>query len=172
MMDALEQARREIDTVDAQLAALFERRMAAVLQVAEYKRAHGLPIYDAARETAVLEKAAARIQDPALRPYYRDHVQNMMDVAKQYEAEVLGRNRAAEAVEKASSGAVYCSRPIDIDIIFYDDEVIGDERLTVPHPLLAEREFALVPLCEIMRQRRHPVTGATVGEMLDALRNK
>lgn len=49
---------------------------------------------------------------------------------------------------------------------------IGDERLTVPHPLLAEREFALVPLCEIMRQRRHPVTGATVGEMLDALRNK
>ena len=85
-MDALEQARAEIDTVDAQLAALFERRMAAVLQVAEYKRAHGLPVYDAARETAVLEKAAARIQDPALRPYYRDHVQNMMDVAKQYEA--------------------------------------------------------------------------------------
>ena len=79
---------------------------------------------------------------------------------------------ACQRIEKASSGAVYCSRPIDIDIIFYDDEVIGDERLTVPHPLLAEREFALVPLCEIMRQRRHPVTGATVGEMLDALRNK
>ena len=54
-MDALEQARAEIDTVDAQLAALFERRMAAVLQVAEYKRAHGLPVYDAARETAVLD---------------------------------------------------------------------------------------------------------------------
>ena len=85
-MDALEQARAEIDTVDAQLAALFERRMAAVLQVAEYKRAHGLPIYDAAREAAVLEKAAARIQQPALRPYYKDHVQHMMDVAKQYEA--------------------------------------------------------------------------------------
>ena len=43
-------ATTEIYTVDAQLAALFERRMAAVLQVAEYKRAHGLPIYDAARE--------------------------------------------------------------------------------------------------------------------------
>ena len=61
-MDALEQARAEIDTVDAQLAALFERRMAAVLQVAEYKRAHGLPVYDAARETAVLER---------LRPAFR-----------------------------------------------------------------------------------------------------
>ena len=60
-MDALEQARAEIDEVDAQLAALFERRMAAVLQVAEYKRVHGLPIFDAAREAAVLEKAAANM---------------------------------------------------------------------------------------------------------------
>ena len=101
-MDALEQARAEIDAVDTHLASLFERRMSAVLQVAEYKRAHGLPIYDAARETAVLEKAAARIQSPALRPYYKDHVQNLMDVAKQYEAVVLGQNRAAyQGVEGA-----------------------------------------------------------------------
>ena len=85
-MDTLEQARAEIDAVDAQLAALFERRMAAVLSVAQYKQAHGLPIFDAAREAVVLEKAAARIQNAALRPYYKDHVQNMMDVAKQYEA--------------------------------------------------------------------------------------
>lgn len=42
-MDTLEQARAEIDAVDAQLAALFERRMAAVLSVAQYKQAHGLP---------------------------------------------------------------------------------------------------------------------------------
>ena len=66
----------------------------------------------------------------------------------------LGRNRAAEAVEKARTGVAYTSRPIDIDILFYDDEVIASERLTVPHPLLSEREFALAPLCEIMRQRR------------------
>ena len=78
-MDTLEQARAEIDAVDAQLAALFERRMAAVLSVAQYKQAHGLPVYDAAREAVVLEKAAARIQNAALRPYYKDHVQNMID---------------------------------------------------------------------------------------------
>ena len=66
-MDALEQARREIDTVDAQLATLFERRMKAVLSVAEYKKAHGLPIFDAAREKVVLDKAEARIGDPALK---------------------------------------------------------------------------------------------------------
>ena len=94
-MDTLEQARAEINAVDAQLAALFERRMAAVLSVAQYKQAHRLPVYDAAREAVVLEKAAARIQDPALRPYYKDRVQNLMDVAKQYAAVVLGQNRAA-----------------------------------------------------------------------------
>ena len=84
----------------------------------------------------------------------------------------LGRNRAAEAIEKASSGAPYGSRTIDIDVIFYDDLVLSDERLTLPHPHLGEREFALVPLNEIVRRYRHPVTGLTVGEMLAALRKE
>lgn len=95
----------------------------------------------------------------------------VLDAVQCIEAD-LGRNRAAEALEKAASGAAYVSRPIDIDILFYDDAVIADARLTIPHPRLAEREFALVPLNEIMRTRRHPVTGETVGEMLAALRQK
>ena len=93
----------------------------------------------------------------------------MLDAIEQIENE-LGRNRAAEAIERARTGSRYCSRPIDIDILFYDNEVIHDERLVVPHPLIAEREFALVPLCEIMRTRRHPVTGRTMEEMLAALK--
>lgn len=93
----------------------------------------------------------------------------VLDAVQQIERE-LGRNRAAEALEKASSGARYVSRPVDIDILFYDDLVLDSERLCLPHPRLAEREFALVPLCEIVRSRRHPVTGLSVAEMLDALR--
>ena len=95
----------------------------------------------------------------------------VLDAVQSIERE-LGRDRAAEAAEKTRTGVEYTSRPIDIDIIFYDDQVVDDERLSLPHPLLAEREFALMPLCEIMRQRRHPVTGRTVGEMLEELRNK
>ena len=66
----------------------------------------------------------------------------------------------------------YTSRPIDIDILFYDDRVIRTERLTVPHPLIQEREFVLVPLCEWMRDYRHPVLGKTVGELLEELKNR
>ena len=115
--------------------------------------------------------AAQRFSNQALEVSTDLSPLEVLDACQGIERE-LGRNRAAEANEKASSGAAYSSRPIDIDIIFYGDEVIDDERLTVPHPLLAEREFALQPLAEIMRRHRHPVTGVTVGEMLDALRNR
>ena len=115
--------------------------------------------------------AAQRFSNQALEVSTDLSPLEVLDACQGIERE-LGRNRAAEAIEKASSGAAYSSRPIDIDIIFYGDEVIDDERLTVPHPLLAEREFALQPLAEIMRRHRHPVTEVTVGEMLDALRNR
>ncbi len=95
--------------------------------------------------------------------------EEVLDTVQQIEEE-LGRNRAAEQIEKAATGARYTARPIDIDIIFYGTEVIDTARLQVPHPLLAEREFALVPLNEIMRTFRHPVSGVSVGEMLAAVR--
>ena len=95
----------------------------------------------------------------------------VLDAVQAIERE-LGRNRAAEAVEKASSGAVYCSRPIDIDILLYDDEVISSPELTIPHPGIAEREFVLTPLCEVLRQRPHPVLGLTMGELRDNLLRK
>ena len=59
-MDALEQARAEIDEVDAQLAALFERRMAAVLLVAEYKCWKRPPPASMPRRCALIIKTMSR----------------------------------------------------------------------------------------------------------------
>src|SRR6266446_3239092 len=52
-------------------------------------------------------------------------------------------------------------RPIDIDIIFYDNLHITQEDLTVPHPRMAERAFVLVPLAEIAPDVIDPVSGQT-----------
>lgn len=61
-------------------------------------------------------------------------------------------------------------RLIDLDILYYEDKVINDEALILPHPRIAEREFVLVPLSDIAPCHRHPVTRQTTMEMLKALR--
>ena len=57
-------------------------------------------------------------------------------------------------------------RPIDIDILLYENVVVRSAALTIPHERLAERRFVLVPLGELAARLRHPVTQRTVLEML------
>ncbi len=59
------------------------------------------------------------------------------------------------------------ARLIDIDLLYYDDLILQTDRLTLPHPLLHERRFALVPLCEVAPTFAHPVLGKTNCELLE-----
>jgi 2-amino-4-hydroxy-6-hydroxymethyldihydropteridine diphosphokinase len=59
-------------------------------------------------------------------------------------------------------------RTIDIDVLFYGDQVIETPELVIPHPRLAERAFVLVPLVEIAPDLVHPVSGKTIRELLKA----
>ena len=56
-------------------------------------------------------------------------------------------------------------RTLDLDIIFYDDLIIEDAELCIPHAEMHKRKFVLEPLCEIAPYKRHPVYGKTVWEM-------
>ncbi len=60
-------------------------------------------------------------------------------------------------------------RALDIDILLYDDIVVRSPELTLPHPRLAERAFALAPLAEIAPTLMVPPTGRTVAELLRLL---
>ena len=80
--------------------------------------------------------------------------------------DALGRVRPAGTPEARR----FAPRTVDIDILFYGDEVIsGADDLHVPHLLLAERAFVLRPLSDVAPDLEHPTLYATVRELLDEL---
>ena len=60
----------------------------------------------------------------------------------------------------------YASRTIDIDILLYRNLVIDNPDLVIPHPLIQDRKFVLVPLCEIAPAMIHPVLSKTFASLL------
>ena len=91
----LDEARREINEVDAQMAELFVRRMRAAEKVAEYKKAHALPILDAAREEQVIQTNAKLVEDETLREYYVNFIRNNMAVSRAYQGRLMEGMRVA-----------------------------------------------------------------------------
>jgi len=61
----------------------------------------------------------------------------------------------------------WSSRIIDIDLLYYGTEVISQPDLTVPHPEIQNRNFTLIPMCEIAPNFIHPILGKTQRELLD-----
>jgi len=71
----------------------------------------------------------------------------------------IGRRQAAR----------WAPRPIDIDIAVYDDQVIAEPDLTIPHAGLGERDFVLQPLLDLDPALVHPATGRRLADLLAAL---
>ena len=97
-MDRLEKARKIINEVDEEMAKLFVRRMEAAEMVAAYKKDHGLPILDAAREEEVIRRGSGRVENDQLREYYVNFIRNNMAISRAYQ------HRLNEGMRVAYSG--------------------------------------------------------------------
>ncbi|MBR0334282.1 MAG: 2-amino-4-hydroxy-6-hydroxymethyldihydropteridine diphosphokinase [Bacteroidales bacterium] len=74
----------------------------------------------------------------------------------------LGRSHKTE-------NGLYQDRTIDIDILFYDNKIIDDTDLKVPHPLMHLRRFVMEPLVEIAADFQHPILHKTCEQILNSL---
>ena len=72
--------------------------------------------------------------------------------------------RRVGRTQKSTHG--YADRLIDVDILLYDDLIVDLPELKIPHPLLTERDFVLIPLCQIAAGLIHPATGKVVSTYL------
>lgn len=64
------------------------------------------------------------------------------------------------------------NRTMDIDILFWDDEVIRLPELIIPHPFIQDRRFVLLPLCEILPDMVHPVLHKPIHQLLKECEDK
>ena len=88
-MTKLEQCRAEIDRVDKEICALYERRMQIVEGVAQYKIEHGLPVLQPGREDVVLQRAQDAVSEAAYRPGVRRVFEALMEVSRSMQAGLL-----------------------------------------------------------------------------------
>lgn len=116
-------------------------------------------------------ESVSRIYESTARGFLSDHLflnSCLSANTKLTPAEVIAQILFIESsMGRVRSGGDYADRIIDIDLLFYGNQVIHQSELMVPHPRLGERMFVLLPLREIAPGMVHPVTGITISEMLE-----
>lgn len=106
-MSDLDKARQAINDTDREIVRLFEQRMDAVRKVAEYKKEHGIPVVDTAREEHIVRKNAALVENEDYRSYYVSFLRSAMELSKNYQHRLLDGMRVAySGVEGAFANIV------------------------------------------------------------------
>lgn len=141
-MDKLQKARETINQADKAMAELFQKRMEAVKEVAEYKKERGLPVLDAHREAEVIARNIALLEDESLRSYYRLFLERNMEISKRYQHSLM------EGTQVAYSGVEGAFAHIAASRIFPDGMKIAhhDFESAYQSVVNGECDYAVLPL--------------------------
>ncbi len=123
-----------------------------------------------------------QIQVEAVSQFYKTQPQNFADQDWFVNAAVkiqcsthdplilLGMLKQIEScMDKQGKPFRFGPRKIDLDIIYFDDQVMKTPEIEIPHPRMHERHFVLRPMCDIDPQAVHPVSGLTTAELLQKI---
>ena len=94
-MHELTELRAELDRIDRELVALFEKRMAVSREVAAYKMAKGLPVLDASREAQVIASRQAMLRDPRLSGAAAELFKTVMALSRREQERVMEEDQHA-----------------------------------------------------------------------------
>ena len=111
-------------------------------------------------------------------PWGFTHEQNFLNQVVVFDTElsaldILDKTQIIEKeLGRVRKTTQYCERTIDIDILFYGNECIENERLSIPHPRIQERSFALHPLEELIPEFIHPLLKKSIKQLKDECSDK
>ena len=89
MATRLDLDRLEIDSIDAEIARLIEKRFTVVRDIIDYKIENRLPILDSGREQQIIEKNTDRIQDDDIRIYFKRLYTDMLALSREFQDDIL-----------------------------------------------------------------------------------
>lgn len=92
-MTKLEECRQQIDEIDTEIIALFEKRMDVVKEVSLYKLENNMPILDASREALMLEKNLKKIKNETYKVYYEDVLKGYLSASKKMQKDLLEEHK-------------------------------------------------------------------------------
>ncbi|RGD73487.1 chorismate mutase [Faecalicoccus pleomorphus] len=156
-MNKLENARKTINQIDQEMAALYEKRMNAVQEVLAYKRENGLPVFDASREQEVIERNLEHIQNPDYKLFYKDFLHHVMENSKDYQKTLLSEDVVAYAGVQGAFSQIMAQR------LYPENRKLNLKNFDEVFKSVVEKkaQYGVIPF--------ENTNSGSVGEVLDAL---
>jgi hypothetical protein len=141
-MSELDQIRENINSIDEQMAQLFQKRMEMSARVADFKKERGLSIRDAEREQELIDRNRRSIRDPAVAAYYVQFLRGILDLSCAYQSKLLNGMKVAYSGVKGAYGYLAARRMFpEAQLVAYPDFAAAHRAVE-----LGEADSVVLPL--------------------------